>query len=109
MGLYIEASDHCNLGFNILMPILPPFFAHSGVYFTPFPTLWLVTPCTPLVDPTPKKRQKLRSLIPPTVRVPKFCTPKDVQKIIERKEARPKELWVDIISEVIEEKFNSDD
>ena len=52
------------------------------------------------------KRVKARSKIPAHVKVPKFCSNKDIEKIIQLKQDRPKALWTDLINEVIEDKFN---
>jgi len=57
------------------------------------------------MSPHPPKKIKARSRIPAFVKVPKFCTSKDIEKILKIREADPRHLWADIIVEVIESKF----
>jgi hypothetical protein len=48
---------------------------------------------------------KTRTRIPAYVKVPKFCTSKDIDKIMKMKELEPKRLWSEIIESVIEKRF----
>jgi hypothetical protein len=61
------------------------------------------------MDRPDEPRRPLRSNIPAHVRVPKFCTSKDIEAFIKMKEENPKMLWVDIISEVLTKKRENND
>jgi len=51
------------------------------------------------------RRVKTRTKIPTYVKVPKFCTSKDIEKIVKMKEQEPKLLWAEIIAIIVEKKF----
>lgn len=50
----------------------------------------------------PLKPSNPRARVPKFVKIPKFCTAKDVQKILDVKAAFPKMLWHEVVADVIE-------
>ncbi len=60
-----------------------------------------------MTEPEPKSSNP-RSKIPDHVKVPKFCSAKDVQHILDVKEAFPELLWHEVIADVIETLIEED-
>lgn len=50
-------------------------------------------------------RSKARAQVPGYVKLPKFLTSKDVDRLIRMKEAEPARLWSDLVAELVESKF----
>ena len=50
-------------------------------------------------------RSKARAQVPGYVKLPKFLTSKDVDRLIRMKEAEPARLWPDLVAELVESKF----
>ena len=53
----------------------------------------------------PNPRSKVRTKVPGYVRLPKFLTSKDVDRLIRMKEAEPARLWSELVTELVESKF----
>ena len=53
----------------------------------------------------PNSRSRARAQVPGYVRLPKFLTSKDVDRLVRMKEANPNRLWSELVAELVESKF----
>ena len=53
----------------------------------------------------PNSRSRARSKVPGYVKLPKFLTSKDVDRLVRMKEAEPNRLWSELVAELVESKF----
>ena len=53
----------------------------------------------------PNSRSRARAQVPGYVRLPKFLTSKDVDRLVRMKQADPNRLWSELVAELVEGKF----
>jgi hypothetical protein len=53
----------------------------------------------------PNSRSRSRAKVPGYVKLPKFLTSKDVDRLVRMKETEPTRLWSELVTELVESKF----